>query len=64
VAFSLATFFFPQKRKYARRSTAEPSGSATTNARASGAESSASNSKTAVELVTYKNFGLSLFIHW
>ncbi|MBS1145138.1 MAG: hypothetical protein H6R14_2544 [Proteobacteria bacterium] len=41
VAFSLATFFWRSKRKYARRSAAKPSVSENT-ARASGAETSAS----------------------
>jgi len=42
VAFFLATFSWPRKKKYARRSTAEPSGSATKHARPSGAEAGAS----------------------
>jgi hypothetical protein len=43
VAFSLAGYFlFSTKRKYARRSAAEPSGSANKHARASDAKHSAS----------------------
>ena len=45
VAFFLATFSWPRKKKYARRSAAEPSGSASKHARASGAETGASATK-------------------
>jgi hypothetical protein len=46
VAFFLATFSWPHKKKYARRSAAEPSGSASKHARASGAETSGQKNTT------------------
>ncbi len=47
VAFFLATFSWPHKKKYARRSAAEPSGSASKHARALGAETSGQKTTTA-----------------